>query len=395
MRWGINKAAIVFLLLPIFSTRATDQFYSQNAGEHMLSQSETPVKSKTVITHVDGMYVPAWSPDGKYIAVGWQGLNVNVWDVTTHQLVRTLGIKRRGGDFGWVAYSPDGRYLAAGQSVITVWDAKTGEWVRDIVGPFIDTTRLQPRGIRSLAFSPDSKTLAAAYLGASERGGRVLSSIALYQSDTGKTLYSFEPDGLLQTKILFTSDGKYLVDGRYEILREQDSEGKPIGAQEYKTYVDIWDAATGKPVRSISPVHVMGPTTLALSADGKLIATATSTGTKESTLNRITNKWQNIDNQDPIRIWDFASGHLVKELVGVKSTVRSMAFSPNGQYLISCQWDRDDRTIWVWDVASGNVVDKIETSKHAGTPMGCVFSPDGSHLAAVGGRELILIEFRK
>jgi WD40 repeat protein len=380
-----------------FAASIADSFFSFHSkhGDQMINEDNSPVKSKVVIAgHRDIIYEPAWSPDGKFVAVGGGGLSVSVWNSTTHQLLRTLLLKGNGSENGSVAFSPDGRYLAAGLKVISIWDAKTGEWIRDIVGPFVDATRPQPRGIRSLAFSPDSKNLIAAYIGASERGGMVDTSVALYRVDTGKTLYAFEPRGLLGTQVFFTADGKYLVDGRYEIFREPDSEGRPIGNIEYKTYVDIWDAHTGKPVRNITPVHVMSPTALALSSDNKLIATATSTGTKESDRNVITNKWQNIDNEDPIRIWDFATGRLVKELDGVKSTVMSMSFNPNGRYLVSCQWDKKDKTIWVWDVASGSIVDRVETSKYAGPPMGCMFSPDGSRLATVNGEELIFIEFK-
>lgn len=385
---NLKLSTLVFLPLllwlswPRLSICATDQI-------------ENPVKSKAVIaSHRNGMYEPAWSSDSKLVAVGGAGVSISIWDSTTHQLLRTLALKGNA-PYGSVAFSPDGRYLAAGSNVISIWDAKTGEWIRDIVGPFIDPTRPQPRNIRSIAFSPDSKNLIAVYIGASERGGAEHTSIALYRADTGKTIYAFEPKGVIDTQLLFTSDGKYFLDGRYEILSELDHEGRPTGDIEYKTYVDIWDALTGKPVRNVSPVHVMNPTALALSFDNKLIATATSTGTKESNRNVITNKWQNIDNEDPIRIWDFASGRLVKELVGVKSTVRSMSFSPNGRYLVSCQWNKNNQTIWVWDVASGSIVDRLETSQEAGPPMGCMFSPDGSRLAAVNGEELIFIEFKK
>ena len=380
-----------------FAASIADKFFfiTKTPESRMMNEDKTPVKSKSVITgHRNGMYEPAWSPDGKFVAVGGAGVSVSIWDSTTHQLLRTLALKGNA-PYGSVAFSPDGRYLAAGSNVISIWDAKTGEWIRDIVGPFIDPTRPQPRSIRSLAFSPDSKNLIAAYIGASEREGMVLTSIALYRADTGQTLYAFEPKGLLGTQMLFTADGKYFLDGRYENLLVLNHEGKPTGDTEYKTYVDIWDALTGKLARNITPVHVMSPTALALSSDNKLIATATSTGTKESNRNEITDKWQNIDNQDPIRIWDFASGRLVKELVGGKSAVISMSFNPNGRYLVSCQWDKNDQTIWVWDVANGSVVDRLETSKRAGPPMGCMFSPDGSRLAAVNGEELILIEFEK
>jgi WD40 repeat protein len=139
----------------------------------------------------------------------------------------------------------------------------------------------------------------------------------------------------------------------------------------------------------------MGPTAMALSGDGKLVATGTSTLTKVSKRNRITNEWQIIKNEDPIRIWDLSSGQLVKELGGLRGTVRSMAFSPNGKYLVSSQSQIGDEHIWIWNLVNGNLIEKLKTSPQTDAPSGCAFSLDGSQLVAAGGRELIVIEFKK
>ncbi|HCA27097.1 MAG TPA: hypothetical protein DEP05_05575 [Betaproteobacteria bacterium] len=318
-----------------------------------------------------------------------------MWNVATHQRVRTLRIDNLGSEFGAVAFSPDGRYLAAGQSVISLWNAKTGARVRDIVGPLIDPSRPQPIGVHSLAFSPDSKTLAVLYidLGPPNVVDSLHVNIVSYRADTGKLRYSTQAKDLITTPIYFTPGGKYLVDGGVDSVRERDVAGKPTGNERYKTYVDIRDAATGKLVRRIDSIHTMAPTALALSADGKMIATGTDTGVKVWTLNDITHKWQYLENRDPIRIWDFASGRLLKTLP-VGSKVRSLAFSPNGKYLAACQWDRDHRPIWIWDVASGQVAAKVEIPKYADTPLSCVFNPDGSQLAAASSWGLFLVKFR-
>jgi tRNA A-37 threonylcarbamoyl transferase component Bud32 len=92
----------------------------------------------------------AFSPDGKTVAGAGAKVEVETWDVATHQ----PGQRFAGGTSGKVAFSPDGRYLAACDEengpTATIWDARTGKKVR----AFGSTTGY------SVAFSPDGKTLA-------------------------------------------------------------------------------------------------------------------------------------------------------------------------------------------------------------------------------------------
>jgi len=374
--WGLGMLTLLFGLS---ASAGGLNLPFVNDGGSAAGGIESPVIStSSTLPESKEVSEAAWSPDGKYVAAGFNGLTMGVWNTATHRRVRTLRIDNAGGDFGAIAYSPDGRYLAAGQSVISLWNAKTGAWVRNITAPFIDPTRPQPIGVHSLAFSPDGKTLAALYSVSLTVGGHIDSDIVFYRVDTGKLRDSVRTKDFVTTSIYFTPDGKYLVDGGVHTVRERNAVGK-FGKVRYKTYVDIRDAASGKRVRRISHIHTMAPTALALSADGKMIATGTDTGDKESVLNDITHTWQHIDNRDPIRIWDFASGRLLKELFGGKTaSIISLAFSPNGKYLAACQWDKHHRSIWIWHVASGRVAAKVETPKYDGTPLSCAFSPGGS-----------------
>jgi len=113
-----------------------------------------------------------FSPDGRYLAAltelgGGVETPVYVWDTQTGELVIThIIVKRDTIDFMQaLAWSPDGRRLAIGASFnrAIVFDALTGAHWQTLQGPldlfnhFADELR-----IHSLAWSPDSRSLAVA-----------------------------------------------------------------------------------------------------------------------------------------------------------------------------------------------------------------------------------------
>lgn len=114
------------------------------------------VRSRRLITDFDSRtaFKIAFSPDGKTVASGGEDNKVKLWSVAT---------KRMTGEFddaaNWIqalAYSPDGKYLAAG-------DADGTTWVWDLATNKATAYKARVRSVRSVAFSPDSKSLASAH----------------------------------------------------------------------------------------------------------------------------------------------------------------------------------------------------------------------------------------
>ena len=77
-----------------------------------------------------------------------------------------------------------------------------------------------------------------------------------------------------------------------------------------------------------------------------------------------------------VRLWDAASGQLLRTLEGHTDWVRSVAFAPDGRLLAS---GSDDTTVRLWDVASGQL---LRTLVHTGWVQSVAFSPDGRLLAS-------------
>jgi WD40 repeat protein/serine/threonine protein kinase len=101
--------------------------------------------------------------------------------------------------------------------------------------------------------------------------------------------------------------------------------------------------------------------TVALSADGRMTATAGGDGT--------------------VRLWDNASGTRIAEWKAHKGKVNALAFSPDGKLLAT---GSDDALVGLWD-ARGHGAQGVATLRgHTAPVRALAFSPDGRQLASGG-----------
>ncbi len=115
-------------------------------------------------------------------------------------------------------------------------------------------------------------------------------------------------------------------------------------------------------------IHRWYPLSLAVSADGKLLATGGYEGT--------------------IHLWDVETGKHVSALVGHGSYVGGLDFSADGLHLASCGlWDGTAR---VWDIKTGQPLKILR--EHKGYTNNVAWSPDGKKLAVTAGNsgELVI-----
>jgi RNA polymerase sigma factor (sigma-70 family) len=189
------------------------------------------------------------------------------------------------------------------------------------------------RDVHTLAWSPDSKTVAGAGWGG---------MVVLWDAHTGQVIRRLEGHKGAVFGIAFSPGGKRLVSGG------QDGT------------VRLWDASTGKPIRT-HPDQAGAVRTVAFSPDGKWVASAG--------VDRI------------VRLWSTSGGPAEPILLpGHEGEVRALAFAPVGKLLASAGEDRTVR-VWNWETHR----DMHQMRGHTGRVNALAFAADGKTLASGSG----------
>jgi WD40 repeat protein len=168
------------------------------------------------------------SPDGKTLVSIADDMVARLWDVATGKRLHELCGHAEKTPNGFVsmlyaaAFSPDGKHLATGDKVgkIKIWEVASGKTVAEMEAPVMYTWDQVQRlhsigGIRSLAFSPDGKTLA---VGGTGKIGNIdhleaKARIELFDWATQKRLAEYTSDksqGLVN-HLEFAADGSWLL----------------------------------------------------------------------------------------------------------------------------------------------------------------------------------------
>ena len=248
-------------------------------------------------------------------------------DSTQWQLPEGAKMRLGKGRINDVKFSPDGDLLAVATHI--------GIWVYDAhVGAEIALLNDKPKNIRTIAFSPDSKTLAT---GSWSREG----AIQLWDIDTA-TQVSTMGKGIGSVGVLaFSEDGKTLASVGW---------GKVI-----RFYV--WDVGTGFEVSHFTgqQVSVRGRA-LAVSPNHRFVASVGA-------------------NRNKIFILDTRTGDLRHTIEGREDLASSLVFSPDSKTLVS-----GHATIRLWNVETGKQMSRLDG--HTRVVDVLTFSPDGKILAS-------------
>ena len=366
-----------------------------------------------------GVSCVAFSPDGKTLISGNRRHNLVLWDMTTGKPLRTF-INGYHTDVFSVAFSPDGKTLVSGHSngFICLWETATGKdsnYFYNIWGE--EGSVLIPDhigAIRSLAFSPDGKTLVSMCKGTND-------AVHLWEATTGKYIRRLYVTGGEENSIesiAFSPDGRTLAIGlgaggiglwdtttgelaqglwhdTHRILSLAFSpEGALLASCGEDETVRLWDMKTNKLHRTFTG-HKGDVFSVVFSQDGKKLASSSKESVRlwrtkgEEDLRSIVTHTAILDvafspdgktlasgNEDnTVRLWDLKTGKPLTTLIGHEDKVSNVAFSPDGKTLASVGND----TVRLWDTKTGKPL--INLIGHKDRVLSVVFSPDGETFA--------------
>lgn len=177
------------------------------------------------------VFAAAFSPDGNYVLLSSDEGKARLLETQTGKELRQFG-----GNNG--VFSPDGKYVLTAQDKIAkLWDANTGNAIRDFEG--------HSDAVTDIAFSPDGKYVLTASNDTTAR---------LWDVKTGAPLHIFAGHTGALWQAAFSPDGKEIA------TASEDWTAR------------IWDASSGVELRRLSG-HTGAVFAVAFSADGKYVLT--------------------------------------------------------------------------------------------------------------------------
>lgn len=334
----------------------------------------------------------SFTPKGNTLAVARKNGVVQLWNASTRQPVgRALPTGRL---IDAAVFSADGRTLAAsGPGGMWFGDVRSRNLHR-LADPYANTTLL--------ALSPNGRTLAAAapnpnYGG--PKGGGPAATVRVWDTATGRP-GDLPVSGSVET-LAFSPDSRTLATGGYvdgydfirahgeiqlwdarelKLLRENDRPdasvhglvfaqgGRTIAAGRDDGSIQLLTMSDLKPAGAL--LHGLGAGSLSFSRDGHTIAGAARGG---------------------VRVWDIRDrGSFGRTLLEADIELAGVSFSPDGRSVaVGDSAADDDGVVRLVDVASGKQRTPYRMGDTYSSVADVAYSPDGETLAAVNDSDRV------
>jgi len=300
-----------------------------------------------------------FSPDGTSFTVALSDGTINVY--ATSNWESTWILSGHSMEVTSIAYSPNGDRIVSGSedSTVRVWDVATG----DCLYIFISHTKM----IQSVAYSPQGNVVA------SRSADR---TVRLWDLESGdcRSIISFGS----------INDMVFLPKGDYVAFGSQDRR------------VGLWDVGSGD-CSSILIGHTGSVSSIAYSAQGDLLISKdvmgdmrvweVKTGTCRHLLQPagspvVSPKGNQVAvysgwGGNGVRLWDIETGVRIRKLLDHKERSYSVAYSPQGDQIVSGD---NDMTVRLWDVETGECRQRM--TGHTKTVKKVLFSPKGDYIAS-------------
>jgi WD40 repeat protein len=331
-----------------------------------------------------------YSPDGKLLAVKdfEDSTVIHLWDTTTSKRVRKWSSLKpeQPVELPGLAFSPDGKFLAVGEddAGITLWNVATGDKVRRL-----DKCKGKHDAI---VFLPDSKRLLVAnhdgVVGLWDTHGRQLRKFdtklpkpsALVVSPDGKALVLGDsravpkqdwPAGLLSVWDIATGQERRRAETPSTVAGIALSpDGKTVAyAQDGVSVIQVRDMESWKEKPRIE-VPEGNARDLAFSPDGKTLAARV---------------------EHSLQLWDVATGKPLAQRPGHVTAVDRIAFAANGRQLVSISRNQKMGAARVWDALTGQYLYMLPPDEWNWTDNGVLCASRDGSLLLLGDMNTITI----
>lgn len=276
-----------------------------------------------------------FAPDGSQFAIAGGDGTIRFCDITTG--LELPALNDHADSVFAVAYSPDSKWLAAAAAgAVKVWDVARDSLLASLSGHRSD--------VLNVAFNPGRTILASASRDSTIRLWNLVPAgwcrVLLSYAGIGRAIAPFDTISVLRGHRGAVLDLAFSPKNRWLATAGADST------------VLLWDVYSRNRM-----VTLPGPReavfTVAFSPDGRFLAAGTAGGT--------------------IFLWHVQQRALLDTLRGHDDSVRRLAFSPAGDLLAS---GSDDRTIRIWHLPSRTA--RATLQGHDGAISGLAFNPDTS-----------------